>query len=605
MTVLFKTPPTVLLWLTLYFAIPAAAEDRTIDGTNNNLTNPNFGAAQTKFIRLASANYDDGMASPTELGMTNARTVSNSICKQIKTKANDYSLSNFVWQWGQFIDHDLSHSGGSTSPSDAFPIMVDSPDPLAPFIPLQRTAADPATGLSTMNPREQINGITAFIDASMVYGSDSIRANTLRTLSGGQLKTSANDLLPFNTYGLPNANDTGLPPESLFLAGDVRANEQLGLTCLHTIFVREHNRQAAQLAINHPTWNDEQLYQRARKIIGAIIQSITYNEFLPAFIGDHAPDIESLTYNPTTNPSIANEFATALYRVGHTMVSEELVLIENDGSPAPNPSISIFNAFFSPQTLVNTPLLLPQIIKGLASSKQEDSDPQLIDDFRQQLLGAPGSGGMDLASLNIQRGRDHGLASYNDVRSALGLAPALSFSDITSDPATLSALQSTYSDLSKIDLWVGALAEDHAHGCAVGELIATSLHQQFNSLAEGDRFFFLFDPELADIKSELLATRLSDVIMRNTTLTNLQENVFFAPLDIESISLTINLDPQTGDIHLSTFVSPDKTYSLQRSLDLTDWQTIQSNLNAFGTLHITDSSVNPTTSRVYYRLIED
>lgn len=131
-----------------------------------------------------------------------------------------------------------------------------------------------------------MNQITHFIDASNVYGSDDVRAAALRTNDGtGRLLVSAGDLLPFNSPGLPNAGGTG--PE-LFLAGDVRANEQVGLTAMHALFVREHNRLAAEIAGSSPELTGEEIYQEARRFVGALMQSITYNEFLPALLGANA-----------------------------------------------------------------------------------------------------------------------------------------------------------------------------------------------------------------------------------------------------------------------------------------------------------------------------
>src|SRR5207237_1083506 len=165
-----------------------------------------------------------------------------------------------------------------------------------------RSTYDPATGTVPGNPRQQTNALTAWVDGSVVYGSDPARAAALRTYVGGRLKTSAGDLLPFNTDGLPNANDAHLfPDDQLFLAGDVRANENVELTSLQTLFVREHNRLAAGLAARNPDFGDEQLYQRAREMVGAEIQEITYNEFLPALLGNGAlPPYTG--YNPLVNP---------------------------------------------------------------------------------------------------------------------------------------------------------------------------------------------------------------------------------------------------------------------------------------------------------------
>lgn len=96
---------------------------------------------------------------------------------------------------------------------------------------------------STANPRQQVTEISGFLDASMVYGSDTNRANALRSFTGGKLKTSGNNLLPLNTAGLANANDAGIFPDNqLFLAGDIRANENIELIAIQTLFMREHNQ---------------------------------------------------------------------------------------------------------------------------------------------------------------------------------------------------------------------------------------------------------------------------------------------------------------------------------------------------------------------------
>src|SRR5262249_8000800 len=121
-------------------------------------------------------------------------------------------------------------------------------------IDFSRSEFDPTTGTNKKNPRQQINDITAWLDGSMIYGSDAVRAQALRDpAGGGRLLTSAGNLLPFNTAGLPNANSGPFPDNTLFLAGDVRANENIELSSVHTLFMREHNRLAAQIQAAHPT----------------------------------------------------------------------------------------------------------------------------------------------------------------------------------------------------------------------------------------------------------------------------------------------------------------------------------------------------------------
>ena len=513
-------------------AATASAQNRTIDGTGNNRSHGGWGSTNQHLDRVGPAAYADGMSMPAGGSRPSARAVSNGIAAQTGSIVNDRMLSDWVWQWGQFLDHDLDLTDAA-SPAESFPIPVPMGDPFFdPFntgtqtIPLSRSAYDPVTG--SINARQQMNQITSWIDASNVYGSDMTRANALRTMSGGRLATSAGDLLPFNTGGLPNAGGTSA---SLFLAGDIRSNEQSGLAATHTLFVREHNRLADQIATANPGMNDEDIYQQARKIVGAQLQVITYNECLPALLGSAAPSPMSIGYDDSINPNIMNEFANACYRVGHTMLSPTILRLDNAGNVIPQGNLALQDAFFNPNNIINGGGIDP-ILKGLASQAMQEIDNQIVDDVRNFLFGPPGSGGMDLASLNIQRGRDHGLPDYNSTRVMMGLTSVSSFADISSDPAVQAALMSLYGTVNDIDLWVGALAEDHLAGSSVGELIAAVLSEQFMRLRDGDRYwyerddFFVNNPSLL---AELQATRLSDIIRRNSDITNIQDNVFLIP----------------------------------------------------------------------------
>src|SRR5207245_9452370 len=137
--------------------------------------------------------------------------------------------------------------------------------------------------------RQQLNPNTSSRDLSQVYGSSKTVADALRTFQGGLLKTSPGNLLPYDnlTYftqaqidALNMANDAGqVPTSSLFAAGDVRANENIELTAIQTLFVRNHNRLAQQLHVLHPAWNDEQLFQEARKLNIPTEELIPNNEF--------------------------------------------------------------------------------------------------------------------------------------------------------------------------------------------------------------------------------------------------------------------------------------------------------------------------------------
>lgn len=506
-----------------------AADLRAIDGSNNNLLHPDWGSTLEQLLRTAPAEYSDGANAPAGADRLSARAISELVVAQPEDQElNERGMSAFIYVWGQFLDHDLGLTTAAI-PTESLPVLVPTGDPSfdplgtgTQTIPLNRSIYDSATGTSAANPRQQINTITAFIDGSMIYGSDAERAAALRTFSGGRLKTSEGNLLPLNTMGLKNDNALGLPVDSLFVAGDVRANENIELTAMHTLFMREHNRLADKYAALNPTWTDEQIYQQARRIVAAELQAITYNEFLPALLGRGALQ-PYRGYNPQVNPGIANEFSTAAFRLGHSLLGEDVEFLDNLGNPV-HDEVELRDTFFNPALLKETGI--DSILKYLASDVAQELDVHIVDEVRNFLFGPPGSGGLDLSALNIQRGRDHGLADYNTVRAAYGLRPVTSFAQITSDVPTQQALEEAYGNVNNIDLWVGALAEDHLRGASVGPLLSKILVDQFTRLRDGDRFWYQRDLSASELRS-VQATSLADVVRLNTTTTNLQENVFF------------------------------------------------------------------------------
>jgi hypothetical protein len=260
----------------------------------------------------------------------------------------------------------------------------------------------------------------------------------------------------------------------------------------------------------------------ARRVVGAELQVITYNEFLPALLGTTAMRPYQ-GYKSGVNPGISNEFATAAYRLGHSMLGDDIEFLDNNGNAVREP-LSLRDAFFNAPVLSETGI--DPILKYLASDNSQEIDTKVIDDVRDFLFGPPGAGGLDLAALNIQRGRDHGLADYNAARVAFGLKPVTRFADITKNLDVQRALEQTYGNVNNIDLWVGGLAEDHLAGSSVGPTFQRILVDQFQRLRDGDRFWYEKDFQGTDLQ-QIRRTTLADIIRRNTTTTNLQDNVFF------------------------------------------------------------------------------
>ena len=409
------------------------AEDRTIDGTNNNLLNPSQGAANTRLIRGFPNEYEEEYAG-TNIGAMiteftiphrpNARDISNLVSAQTDSVLSARGLSDYLWIWGQFLDHDISLSttsnGAVVNGSEPIPIHSVQ-DPLFPSGSVPFTRHNFVTGACVVGPpgcRQQINEVTSYIDGSGVYGTDNVRAAALRTAggTGAQLRTSTDNLLPLNDgpVPFPNENNGPLPDNLLFLAGDIRANENVLLTSMHTLFVQEHNRLVDKISILQPGLLPEEQYQLARKIVGAEIQIITYNEFLPALIGPAAPNPANYSYDNTIDPTITQSFAHAAYRFGHSTVSPNLRRVSNDGASLG--SLSLSNAFFDPTILSGDASQLDLLLKGAATQISQEVDTKVVDELRNMLFGPPGAGGMDLAAINIHRGRDHGLPDYNTLR---------------------------------------------------------------------------------------------------------------------------------------------------------------------------------------------
>ena len=507
----------------------------SIDGIGNNVAHPTWGSTGQDLLRLSPAAYGDGISTPSGADRPSARLVSNLLSASPEGGiTNDRDFTAFVYAWGQFLDHDLGLTDTAT-PRERLPIAVPAGDPSfdptgtgTKTISMSRSAYDPATGTATSNPRQQTNSLTAFIDGSQVYGSDATRAAALREFVGGRMRTSAGNLLPFNTTGLANANDAHVVADNqLFLAGDVRANENPELLALQTLFVREHNRIAAEAAAKNPTWTDEQVYQHARRMVISEIQEITYNEFLPAILGANTPAAKALQnyrgYRADVNPGIATEFSTAAFRLGHSMLGEDIQFLDNNGN-AVRDEVRLKDVFFDPRSV--SEVGIDPLLKYLASDRAQEIDTKVIDDVRNFLFGAPGQGGFDLVSLNIQRGRDHGLSDYNTVRVAYGLPKVTSFAQITSDTAVQASLQQAYGSVDKLDLWVAGLAEKHLPGSSLGETFTRIMVDQFSRLRDGDRYWYqnaLPAKAIRDVQNNSLV----DVIRRNTQLTNLQPDVFF------------------------------------------------------------------------------
>ncbi len=506
-------------------------EIRSFDGTGNNqgVGKAGWGSTGQTLGRLLDPVYEDGVSSLAGADRADPRDISNIVFAQDELIHNAEGYSELFTVWGQFVDHDIDLTPDSSGEHAdvAVPSGDEWFDPMATGVvslSFQRSGFVAGTGTDPENPREHPNVITSFMDASMVYGSNAERAAVLRA-EGGKMKLSEGGLLPFNDPEdpLPNGGPNG---STSFIAGDVRANENVALTAIHNVFVIEHNLWVERLAADNPDASDEWLYQKAKAFVEAEIQHITYTEYLPLLLGSGAVPAYA-GYDPDVDPGITTEFSTAAFRFGHSMVAPLMPRLEEDGDTMSIGDLDLKDAFFAPGRLVDGGGIDP-ILRGIADMKTEELDAQIVDGLRNFLFGPPGAGGLDLASLNIQRGRDHGLPSYNEYRAALVGEKASTFSDISSDPLVQDRLEAAYGTVDNVDLWVGGLAEDHLDGAIVGPVFHAILTDQFVRIRDGDSFWYengrFTDEEMVAIKS----TSLADIIERTTGVEYLQDSAMFA-----------------------------------------------------------------------------
>ena len=491
---------------------------RSIDGSGNHPTELEMNAADTPLGRVMPSDYADGSSEMAGADGPSARLVSNLVCDQPEGIPNTLGSSDFLWQWGQFVDHDIDLTDG-IDPPELAPIAVPSgdlwfdPDGQGDVvIGFNRSIYD--HGAAGGEPREQLNEITGWIDASNVYGSDAQRATALRTLDGsGRLRMGEAGLLPDDDTQLGNA--TGGSAQLMFLAGDVRANEQVALTAMHTLFVREHNRIADAIRRREPRAGGDLIYERARRYVGALMQAITFREFLPALLGRGAI-APYRGYDTAVDARIANSFSAAAYRFGHSALSPTLQRLDAKLDEIAEGSLALRDAFFSPDRIRDEGGIEP-LLRGLAHQRHQRIDASIIDDVRNFLFGLPGSGGFDLAALNLQRGRDHGLPSYALARAHYGLPAAWNFADLSRDPEVQARLAAAYGTVADVDLWVGGLSEDPLPGGHLGALFTKMIAKQFEALRDGDRFWYEWSLPQRLVR-QINATRLSDVIRRNTRI---------------------------------------------------------------------------------------
>ncbi len=454
----------------------------SLDGSGNNLNKPAQGASGDNYRRITPAVYADGVGALVDA--PELRYISNRIFADgSQNLFSENSVTQWAYNWGQFIDHTIGLREAGTEKVE---VAFDESDPLEFFtnsaenISVTRSAS--ALGTGGNKPRDHVNTVSSYIDGWAVYGGTDQRLEWLREGSvdgdmsnnGAKLMLTLTGHLPPASYrgdaasaptiervgmlrAIPNADDV------VVITGDKRANENIALTTVQTLFAREHNRIVDLL----PTELSEQRkFELARQLVIATQQYITYNEFLPAVgVLIDMPN----GYKPGVDASVTHEFATVGYRA-HSMIHGEIEMVV----PAMRFSALQLDAFKQlgievEQTEeevelavpLNVAFANPQLVEklgvgaiaaGLGGEPQYKNDETIDNQLRSVLFQIPNPNiadpdacldgpdmpqcfllVSDVGLLDIFRARDHGIPDYNTLRVAYGLKPVQSFKELTGE----------------------------------------------------------------------------------------------------------------------------------------------------------------------------
>ncbi|NXK89326.1 PERM Myeloperoxidase, partial [Formicarius rufipectus] len=540
---------------------------RTITGECNNRKHPQLGSSNRGFARWLPAEYEDGVTIPK--GAREGRTyngfplplvrkVSNEIARTANEDVTaDRDLSLVFMHWGQWVNHDidlapatgegaslelLCHTDCAFQPP-CFPIEFPREDPrwVSPHTCMPFVQSASVCSPSTFT-REQLNAVTSFLDASTVYGSDGALARSLRNLNNplGLMATNQDftdeglELLPFENVTksvcvLTNRS-ANIP---CFKAGDKRVTENLGLSAMHTVFLREHNRLATELRQLNPHWDGDRLYQEARKILIAMNQVITYRDYLPLLLAKESsrwiPPYRG--YREDVDPSASNVFSLA-FRFGHTSVQPFVSRLDDTFQPLGSFSHVPLHVTFCATWRVIMEGGIDPLVRGMLvdHSKLMKQNQLLVEELQDHLFEQIEAMGLDLAAMNMQRGRDHGLPGYNAWRGFCGLSQPKTveeFSEVLGNPKLAKKFMDLYGTPDNIDIWMGAVAEPVGPQGRVGPLLSCIIGTQFRKLRDGDRFWWenagVFTPQQLQALRKIT---LSKIFCANTRIQKIPRDVF-------------------------------------------------------------------------------
>ncbi|XP_050037572.1 salivary peroxidase/catechol oxidase-like [Dermacentor andersoni] len=527
-------------------ACNASKPYREIDGSCNNLAHPDWGKTDSCLRRVLSPAYADGISKPrlscNGSELPSARLISITLHEQ--KNVTHENLTHLAMIFGQFLTHDITFvlfgpfsyiefelgtvpldlCTADTDP-ECFPVDVPENDTFYKAYNVTKLAILRSLFCHKCENgyRDQMNSRTSYLDLSHVYGIKWDIHATVRTFNKGQLISQVVDDAEFPPDSpFPYADNCSILEQNRMCAwtGDLRAGQHIGLLSMQTLWLRQHNRIAKNLSKINPHWDDEKIFQTARRICEGIYQHIVFKEWLPLMLGTSKmsefqlnPKENNYTdYNDSIDPTITNEFSAAAFRFGHSQIAENFWRYgKADNWLEPS---NLSTAYFVPHN--NSEGIHDEVLRGSLKQPMPTFDRYSDYSVTRNLFRQPHMQyGSDLSAIDIQRGRDHGLRPYVDYLQHCRNITVTTFENLTdlmAESNVTDIFKNLYGNVTDIDLYSGGLCEKPIEGAQVGETFAWIIARVFYGLKFGDRFYYEHGDQSGSFTKEQLQS------IRNVTL---------------------------------------------------------------------------------------
>ncbi|XP_042741637.1 dual oxidase 2 [Lagopus leucura] len=521
-------------------------EVQRYDGWYNNLQHHSRGSVGSRLLRLLPANYADGVYQALqEPHVPNARQLSNAVARGPSGLPSQRNTTVLAVFFGFHVLSDILGTEKPGCPAEFLNIRIPEGDPVFDpagtgdiVLPFQRIHWALETGQSPNSPREQTNEVTGWLDGSSIYGPSHSWSDALRTFSKGQLAAGPGGHVPRETDGKvpmwkaldPSTGQGG--PRGIYDLGNAWGNENRFLQAISIAWFRYHNYLAAELAKDHPSWSDEDIFQHARKRVIATFQSIVLYEWLPALLG--TPVQTYAGYQQHLDPSLSPEFVAVARMFLATMVPPGVYkrdpschLRNVSSSSDPFPAVRLCNSYWSRESTGMQQEDVDDLLLGMSSQIAEREDSIVVEDLQDYWYGPLKYSRTDYVASWLQRGRDLGLPTYNQALERFGLQPLQDWANFAphSQQKVLEVAALYANNTARLELLPGGMLEGDS------PLFSAIILDQFVRLRDGDRFWFentkngLFTAKEAE---EIRNTTFRDVLAAVTysQQAELQSNVF-------------------------------------------------------------------------------